>query len=76
MLVFSIEGAAHGCERFGERKDFAADEHVVILGSDRMPKHAFRGDRHLGNQVCPCQSDAVAKPRSAIRLITRFSSLT
>src|SRR5258705_2761948 len=59
MLVFSIEGAAHGCERFGERKDFAADEHIVILGSDRMPKHAFRRNRHLGNQICPCQSDAL-----------------
>ena len=59
MLMFAIEGAAHGCERLGEWKDFAADQQVGILGSDRMPKHAFRRNRHLGNQVCPCQGDAL-----------------
>src|ERR1700680_471979 len=24
-----------------------------------MPKHAFRRNRHLRNQICPCQSDAL-----------------
>src|SRR5206468_5976152 len=59
MLGFAIEGAAHGCERFGERKDFTADQQVVILGSNRVPKHALRRNRHLGNQIRPCQSDAL-----------------
>src|SRR5580704_2900064 len=59
MIVFAIEGAAHGREGIGKWKNLAADQQVVILGSDRMPKHAFRRNRHLGNQVCPCQSDAL-----------------
>src|SRR5258708_16117493 len=59
MLMLAIEGAAHGCEGIGEWKDFAADQQIVILGSDRMPKHAVRRNRHLGNQVCPRQSDAL-----------------
>src|SRR5580704_17951910 len=59
MIVFAIEGAAHGREGIGKWKNLAADQQVVILGSDRMPKHAFRRNRHLGNQVCPCQGDAL-----------------
>ena len=58
MLIFAVEGAAHSYEGFGEWKDIAADQQVIVLGSDRMPKHAFRRNRHLGNQVRPCQSDA------------------
>lgn len=59
MLRFAIEGAAHGCEGLGEWKDVAADQQVVILGSDRMPKDTFCRNRHLGNQVRPCQCNAL-----------------
>jgi hypothetical protein len=54
VLIFTIEGAAHRCKGFGEGKNVAADQQVVVLGSDRVPKHAFRCNRHLGNKVCPC----------------------
>src|SRR5258708_34358119 len=57
--MLAIEGAAHSFEGIGEWKDFAADQQVVILGSDRVPKHAFGRNRHFRNQICPCQSDAL-----------------
>src|SRR5712664_416242 len=59
MLIFAVEGATHGCEGFGEWKDIPADQQVIILGSDRMPEHAFRRNRHLRKQICPCQSNAL-----------------
>src|SRR6516225_6910153 len=59
MLGFAIERAAHGCEGFSERKDLPADQEVVVLGSHRMPKNAFRGNRHFRNQIRPCQGDAL-----------------
>ena len=59
MLMLAIESAAHSCKGFGKRKDVMPDQQVVILGSDRMPKYALSRDRHLGNQVCPCQGDAL-----------------
>ena len=54
MLELAVKGATHNCEGFGERKDVAADQQVVILGSNRMPKHAFRRNRNLGNEICLC----------------------
>src|SRR5260370_30095651 len=59
MLIFAIEGAAHSYERFGEWKDIAAERRVIILGSDGTQDHAFRRNRHLRKQICPCQSDAL-----------------
>src|SRR6516164_125388 len=59
MFELAVKGATHNCEGFGERKDVAADQQVVILGSNRMPKHAFRRDCDLGDQVCPCQGKAL-----------------
>ena len=57
MVLLAIEGAAHRCKGFGERKDLAADQQVGILGPNRMPEHAVRRDRHLGNQIGPRQCD-------------------
>jgi len=64
MLIFAIEGTAYGCEGVSKRKDLAADQQVVILGSDRMPKDAFRRYGHFGNQVGFCQSDTLYRGSS------------
>jgi len=59
MLIFAIKGTAHGCKGFGERKDVVADQQVIILCADRMPKHAFGGNRYFRNQIRPSQRNAL-----------------
>jgi len=54
MIELAIKGAAYGREGIGKRKYLAADQQVVIFSSDRMPKHAFRRNRNLGNEICLC----------------------
>src|SRR5258708_23352454 len=59
MLVLAVKAAAHRCKGFGERKDFTADEQIAVFRADRMPEHAICRDRHLGNQIRPCQRNAL-----------------
>src|ERR1700749_5069710 len=58
VLMLVVEGAAHGRKRLGKRKDLGTDQKVAVLSADRMPEHAVGPDRHLGNQISPCQGDA------------------
>jgi hypothetical protein len=43
------EAAPYVVEGGGEREDIAGDELVGVVGSDRMPVDAVRGDGHLGD---------------------------
>jgi len=45
VFAFAFEGVADGGEGFGERKNIARDEQIVIFGPDRMPVDAFSRDR-------------------------------
>ncbi len=42
MFSFAVEGAADRSEGLGERKNFARDQQIGILGADRMPVHTIR----------------------------------
>src|SRR5215472_14046060 len=64
MVEFAIEGATHGCKGCLKRKDLTADQQVAVLGSDRMPEHAFGSNCHLGHQVCPRQGNALCRRAS------------
>ena len=76
MLAFPLEGAAHRGEGLGQRKDLAGDQQIGVLGSHRMPIDAFSRDRDLWREIGARKGDAFvsAKPRSAMRRMTRSSS--
>ena len=76
MRSFALPGAARGGESIGERKNVAGDQEVLILGAHRMPIHAIGRDGDFRHQIRARKRDACsAKPRSAMRRITRSCSL-
>src|SRR5262249_13924516 len=46
-------------ERRGERQDVARDQEVVVVGADRVPVDAARGDGRLRDEIRAREGDAV-----------------
>src|ERR1700686_4223932 len=59
MRGLALDGTVDRGEGFGEREDVGRDEQIRILGADGMPIDAFGRDRHFGDEVGPCQRDAL-----------------
>src|SRR5262249_46952553 len=59
MLAFALERHPERVERRGERENVAGDQEVVVVGADRVPVNAARGDGHLRYEIRAREGDAV-----------------
>src|SRR5262249_58408229 len=59
VIALALEGNADRLDRRGERQDVARDQEVVVVGADRVPVDAARGDGHLRYEIGAREGDAV-----------------